>query len=57
MAVNGKEGLVGNGEAKADLQSALSKRNAEGDMSICHLEKMEMGNLGTHIATRFFWSK
>ena len=55
--MSGKEGLVANMEAKANLQSVLSKRKAVEDVSICHLEKTEMGNLHTDIATWFFWSK
>lgn len=59
--MSGKAGLVGNGEARADLQSVLSKRKAVEDSSICHLEKTEMGDLGTYTATRssslLFWSK
>lgn len=50
-------GTGGKWGAKADLQSVLRERKAVEDVSICHLEKTEMGNLGTDVATRFFWSK
>lgn len=54
--MSGKEALVGTGEAEADLQSVLSERKA-GDVSICHPEKVEIGNLDTDIVAWFVWSK
>lgn len=48
--MNEKKELVENREAKADLQSMLSERKAIEGMSVCCLEKTEMGTVGIFLA-------